>query len=171
MAKISELNDATSLTGTELIPIVQNGITKKVTANDFFNNGNIVASGQYNPNVTHVSGMGITYASRMNYIRIGRFVNVTGSCLYELTTAPVDAPYFRLDLPIASNYADTNDISGVATFTYFQDMGAGYKIFYGALVQPCDISGTLELQITLPENLKSDVSGFELSYSFQYKIN
>ena len=49
-------------------------------------------------------------------------------------------------------------------------MDSGYKIFYGALVQPCDISGTLELQITLPENLKSNVSGFELSYSFLLHI-
>lgn len=64
--KISELDDAGAITGSEFVPIVQNGVTVKTTASEFsgggslqsaFNGGNTISM-----DGTHASGIDITRA-------------------------------------------------------------------------------------------------------------
>lgn len=87
--KISQLTAATALAGTEVLPVVQGGTTKKATVDqilapaagkgiDFSANGGDVLNqydeGSWVPTITASSGTITSYTSSARYTRVGRMV-------------------------------------------------------------------------------------------------
>jgi hypothetical protein len=91
--KISQLTSATALAGTEVVPVVQGGSTKKATIDqilspaagkgiDFSANGGDVLNqydkGVWTPTILGDSGSGVAYVTQSGrYIKIGQLVYVT----------------------------------------------------------------------------------------------
>lgn len=87
--KISQLTSATALAGTEVVPVVQGGTTKKATIDqilapaagkgiDFTANGGDVLNqydeGYWTPTITASAGTITSYTSSARYTRVGRLV-------------------------------------------------------------------------------------------------
>lgn len=92
--KISQLSSATALAGTEVVPVVQGGATKKATIDqilspaagkgiDFSANGGDVLTqydeGNWTPVATAQVGTITSYTSSGTYTRIGRQVTLMGT--------------------------------------------------------------------------------------------
>lgn len=79
-----------------------------------------VAAGTYTPTFTEVangSHFSVSAAGAFNYIRLGNMVLVTGRITANVTTAN-SVCQFRFDLPVASNLANSYELSGTAVLTY-----------------------------------------------------
>jgi hypothetical protein len=85
--KISQLTAATTpLAGTEVLPIVQSGVTKKATVNDVRNGLASYEAGTWTPTIDQ-GATGITYNSQLgSYVKIGRMVFLKCSINANFTT-------------------------------------------------------------------------------------
>ena len=171
MAKISALPTASALTGSELIPVVQNGITKKTTANDIFTNGLLIESGEYNPNILAQNNVSLPVGIVTKYTRFGEIVTMSGWGLYTITDAPLSNPEFRIDLPIASTYNNEQDVIGVFSFQYFQDFDSGYQFGFTGMITAMQSLGVTIASFMFPENMRGNITEAYLSFTLQYKIN
>jgi hypothetical protein len=116
---IPELPEGGTLTGAEQFEMVQDGVSRRTTAQEVADLavGIIpdIESGQWNPTPTNVSGSPTVSVLAGNYSRVGG----VGTCslFLEVTqgTAESDCE-FRLDLPIASNFANVKDAFGIIAY-------------------------------------------------------
>lgn len=91
--KISALPAATTpLAGTEVIPIVQSGVTKKVSID------NLTTDGTWTPSDQSGAGLTLIFPAG-NYTKIGRLVFVTFQFTYPATA---DGTVARIALPFAA---------------------------------------------------------------------
>lgn len=159
--KISQLSAATSLAGTEVVPVVQGGSTKKATIDqilapasgkgiDFAAAGGdiltIYDEGTWTPN----QGPGLTvvgaFSSNGTYTRIGRFVFVSGSVI-GATSIAVSAIG-----QICSNLPFTKAGPSVATGTAFASTLSSKSLLAvgGAIVYSLDaISGGTSISFAM----------------------
>lgn len=153
--KISQLSAATALAGTEVVPVVQSGSTKKATINQILKpaagNGidysantpaagmtsqllNLYEEGTYSPTITFSGGGSITLNASLktlSYTRVGRLVTVTGYLLVSSVSSPTG--YLILTLPFSSKANDA--------FSY-----SGSLLVSGAVSVPANGFGLLGLQ-------------------------
>jgi hypothetical protein len=129
--KISQLSSATALAGTEVVPVVQGGSTKKATIDQILSPASgkginfsaaggdtltIYDEGTYTAVLTPQTSGTIPVNSNFDtlaYTRIGRQVTVTGQIQTFNPVSPVGA-FFTLNLPFA--VADLPEISGRGGF-------------------------------------------------------
>lgn len=132
--KISQLSSATALAGTEVVPVVQDGSTKKATIDQILspaagkginfsaNGGDVLTQydeGTWTP--TDASGAGLTFASATGkYTRIGRQVTYFAWVTYPTTASGAAAVIGGLPFVAAS----TNDGHGVTSYN-----SAGFQMF------------------------------------------
>lgn len=120
--KISALPAATALAGTEVVPVVQSGLTKKATIDqilspaagkgiDFSANShaagmtsellNWYEEGNYTPTVAATTGSITSYTATAYYTRIGRQVTVTS--FVTITNAGTGAGTLTITLPFTAS--------------------------------------------------------------------
>lgn len=115
--KISQLSAATALAGTEVVPVVQGGSTKKATIDqilapasgkgiDFSAAGGdtltIYDEGTWTP--TDASGAGLTFTTTYaKYIRVGKVVTVNMFITFPSTASAAQANIGGLPFNVASN--------------------------------------------------------------------
>ena len=75
--------------------------------------GAVIASGEWTPTATAVANLDSITAEKCRYQRIGSIVFVSGTVVIDTTGNNVTQ--FRLTLPIASNFANSQDASGTAS--------------------------------------------------------
>lgn len=127
--KISQLSSATALAGTEVVPVVQGGSTKKATIDQILAPASgkgvnfaaaggdtltIYDEGTYTPSLTNVNGIvSLANGAKALYTKVGNVVtvNVTFTCSSVSTGG-----YFTFSLPFAIKTAAI----GVSVF------GSGY---------------------------------------------
>ena len=132
--KISQLSSATALDGTEVVPVVQGGATKKATIDqilapaagkgiDFSANGGDVLTqydeGTFTCGMTASSSGTITLNNSYKtgrYTRIGRQVTVCGFLVVDSVSSPVGAAFIT-GLPFTNGTADSNLSSGTVYAT------------------------------------------------------
>ncbi len=118
--------------------------------------GAVIASAEYAATATAVTNLDSAVAGKVRYQRIGSIVFVSG-----IVTIDVTAPgniVFRLSLPVASNFASTQDASGTAGM---EITGAGFaslRINADATNDALYFSG------------KADSGPFDLAFSAAYTI-
>lgn len=110
--KISQLSSATALAGTEVVPVVQGGSTKKATIDQILSPASgkginfsaaggdtltIYDEGSWTPTVTASSGTLTTVSATGNYTRIGR--QVTANIQVTLTNAGTASGALNATLP------------------------------------------------------------------------
>lgn len=121
-AKISQLTSATALAGTEVVPVVQGGSTKKATIDQILtpaagkginfsaNTGNPGATkelldwyeeGTYTPTVAATTGSITSYTATAFYTRIGRQVTLTS--FVTITNAGTGAATLTISLPFTAS--------------------------------------------------------------------
>lgn len=76
--------------------------------------GPIIASGEWTPTATAVANLDSITVGKCRYHRIGSIVFVSGTVVIDTTAN--DSTQFRLTLPIASNFANSQDASGTVSF-------------------------------------------------------
>lgn len=168
--KISQLNSATALAGSEVTPVVQGGVTKKATIDqilapaagkgiDFSANGGDILT-QYDEGtwaIADISGAGLTLTvDHAKYTRVGNLVTVNVYVTYPVTA---DASNALLSLP-----------SGLSAAKY--DIGtAGTS--NGAAAYALTVGGTnaMTLRATnLATLTNAALSGADVLISFTYMV-
>lgn len=76
--------------------------------------GAVIASGEWTPTATAVENLDSITVGKCRYQRIGSIVFVSGTVVIDTTAN--DQTRFRLTLPIASNFANSQDASGTVSF-------------------------------------------------------
>lgn len=76
--------------------------------------GLILASGEWTPTATAVANLDSITVGKCRYQRIGSIVFVSGTVVIDTTAN--NPTQFRLTLPIASNFANSQDASGTVSF-------------------------------------------------------
>ena len=76
--------------------------------------GAVIASGEWTPTATAVDNLDSITAGKCRYQRIGSIVFVSGTVVIDTTAN--NPTRFRLTLPIASNFANSQDASGTVSF-------------------------------------------------------
>jgi hypothetical protein len=105
--KISELTAATAKTGTELIPIIQGGANKSITANVLFSGLYDIANG--NIKVTPVATVGFTAivatesasagnVNGVNYVYLATFITATGETIPLAASNAISVTNKQVDL-------------------------------------------------------------------------
>lgn len=125
--KISELTSATTLTGTETLPVVQGGVTKSVAVND------LMVYGTWNPTIYGGTTAGTyTYDSTgktCSYTKMGRLVTLFADIGF--TAASGGSGFLTIgNLPyVISNDAtfDRRAAGGECSFTNFDLTNANAK--------------------------------------------
>jgi hypothetical protein len=72
-------------------------------------------SGTYTPTLTHVLNIGTSTAYQCQYMRVGNVVNVSGAISISPTASGTDTE-IGISLPIASNFAVSENLSGTGGF-------------------------------------------------------
>jgi hypothetical protein len=72
-----------------------------------------LASGTYTPTPTNATNISASTAHSAQYLRVGSVVTVSGKVDIDATAA--GSAVLRLSLPIASNFANTNECAGTAS--------------------------------------------------------
>ena len=172
--KISQLSAATALAGTEVVPVVQGGSTKKATIDQILAPAsgkgiNFAAAGgdtltMYDEGTwTPVdgSGAGLTFTAGTAgvYTRIGRVVFVSGSVRYPLTVIASSAVISGLPFPMAASPDGaqggmTTNYSSFATPLVFKPNNGSSDAVVRALA-----GGAQQTNATLSGN-RFDFSGF-----------
>lgn len=123
--KISELTAASSLTGTELVEIVQSSTSKRTTAQAIANLASGGSSGTYTPTLTNVSNITASGNYVCQWLRAGNVVTVSGRLDVTPTTSGAGFQ-LRFTLPIASNLANMQEAAGTAAGTSANALAAIY---------------------------------------------
>lgn len=113
MTKISELAAASALSGTELVPVVQGGVTERTTAQDI---ADLAQSGtpvfaDYTPTLTQSAAVAKTSSSR--YCEIGKLVMV----------------WVRLDVTATGTASNTITVSLPVTAAW-SNKSVGHGLFF-----------------------------------------
>lgn len=129
--KISQLSSATALAGTEVVPVVQGGSTKKATIDQILAPASgkginfsaaggdtltMYDEGTYTATLTPETSGTIPLNSNFDtlaYTRVGRVVHVQGQIQIFNPSSPVGS-YFKLSLPF--NTASLSELSGRGGF-------------------------------------------------------
>lgn len=82
-----------------------------------------ITSGTYTPTLTTVTNMDAATAYSCQYMRVGSVVTVSGRVDFDPTAAGL--ALLRISLPIASNFANSNECAGTAFSTAAAGQGAG----------------------------------------------
>lgn len=95
---------------------IHNGTAPTGSANQY------IASGTYSPTISNTSGVAASTTRVCQWMRVGNVVTVSGSVEIDPSAATVT---FELSLPVASNFAATNQLGGILVFNYGppQDFG------------------------------------------------
>lgn len=128
--KISQLSSATALAGTEVVPVVQGGSTKKATIDQILSPASgkginfsaaggdtltIYDEGTFTPSLVPGTSGSITLTTAAGkYTRIGRQVTVTGICEVASVSSPVGTLLLQ-GLPFA-NSADASSRAAAAIY-------------------------------------------------------
>lgn len=72
----------------------------------------LVASGTYTPTLTNGGNITSSSPGKCNYTRVGNIVNVYGYIQVTATTAGGIGTSIEISLPISSNFADSDELSG-----------------------------------------------------------
>lgn len=145
--KISQLSAATALAGTEVVPVVQGGSTKKATIDqilapaagkgiDFTANGgnllNQYDEGTWTP--VDASGAGLTLSGASGFFtRIGRFVTVSGQWTMPSNADPSNLAIGGLPFTVGANSVGTQLSSyAIAGEMSLLPVGTSSIFFYGA---------------------------------------
>lgn len=193
--KISALTAATTpLAGTEVVPLVQSGTTKKVSVSDLtagrsvpvasavFSNTvlagatsqtlNWYEEGVYTATITPGSSGSVTLKSAedlCSYVRIGRMVTVTGHCGVLSVSSPTG--YFGISLPYAIGNLSENAARGAGAVTVYPTASASPANFVSIAIE-----GETDLRVYLAsgttisggaEELQADSNVF---FTFTYFV-
>jgi hypothetical protein len=128
--KVSELTVVTSVNTTDVLPLVQSGSTKRVTADVLFNNvpGNLKYAGVLAQSITPevVTSGAVNVTSNMSHLSNSTGVDVT-------LTLPAGTPWMEKTLVAtvltSNNVIVTLDGEGFTTLT-FNDVGDTAKLLY-----------------------------------------
>lgn len=71
----------------------------------------VLASGTYTPTITGTSNVDSTTSYAWQYLRVGSVVTASGRVNINATTA-TSLTTFRISLPVASNFANDNELAG-----------------------------------------------------------
>lgn len=85
--------------------------TSSGLVNPYIEGSGVVYSGTYTPTIATVSNISATTSRLCNYVRIGKYIQVSGSVDIDPTSATT-LTEFRLTLPISSNLANDFDLAG-----------------------------------------------------------
>ena len=120
--KISSLPTATALTGTETVPVVQNGITSKATVTQLFTSPTITSStiSGFKESTTDIGTVTTTYQlSITSSTLLIATLTASQACVFAMPLSPLAGQSFTLLLNQASGG------SGSATFTGVKWSSAG----------------------------------------------
>lgn len=145
--KISQLSAATALAGTEVVPVVQSGTTKKATIDQILAPASgkginfsaaggdtltMYDEGTWTPTLTPSTSGSITLGASFNtaaYTRVGRCVTVTGQIIVDSVSSPVGS-VVTMTLPFAVSASSEREMRfsgamatgafGVFTSTMFE---------------------------------------------------
>jgi hypothetical protein len=146
---ITQLTAATALAGTEVVPVVQSGTTKKATVSqilapaagggiDFSANGGDVLSqydeGTWTP--ADFSGAGLTFTAAGSYTRIGRTVLFSAEITYPVTANAAWAainglPFARSAGAVGGGVTLAAGVSAGYTFPLLSGATGGYLFKIG----------------------------------------
>lgn len=156
--KISQLSSATALAGTEVVPVVQGGSTKKATIDQILSPASgkginfsaaggdtltIYDEGTWTPTLTSAGGNFTTIAygdQQGRYTRIGRMVKVQGNLFTSgaITAGSASGQVYIAGLPFTAGYADVGNI-------WFNPDTANYNMPLALATGALVISATLRL--------------------------
>jgi hypothetical protein len=114
-----------------------------------------LASGTYTPTLTSVANLDATAAYVCQYLRVGSVVTVSGRIDVDPTAATTTQ--VGISLPIASNFANTNECGGVAFCLGVAGQGA------------CIYADAANDRVTM-EWITADTSARGMFFSFTYRI-
>jgi hypothetical protein len=173
--KISQLSSATALAGTEVVPVVQGGVTKKATIDqilapaagkgiDFTANGGDVLKdydeGTWSPTAADFVNLTAATVSKATFTKIGRQITMQLKGTMAVT-APLTVTSMSLTLP--ENQGDLDDPAlGIAQFDY-TGVGActdytgstGNTIYVFFPANQVSGSGTRGFQVSMTYNAAS----------------
>jgi len=173
--KISQLSSATALAGTEVVPVVQGGSTKKATIDQILAPASgkginfaaaggdtlkIYDEGTFTPTISSASGVITTVAASGKYTKVGTLVQVTFQ--FGMTT---DASVGTSNLTISGlPFSATSPQGGQMVLSNYSDGDLGTGGANG-LVQ---INGTTATHVNRTVNISSRASTFYWWYSATY---
>lgn len=109
--KITQLTKVTSLSDSDLFVVsIDVGTSPKTRAIEKSNAIPLVSSGRWTPTLTNTTNVAASTAHLCQYIRIGDEVLVSG--VVEIDPTSAVATVLKMSLPIASDFQDTEDVSG-----------------------------------------------------------
>jgi hypothetical protein len=117
---------ATSGIDSNLLTIAANGATNLPGIHNV-GSGNIT-SGTYSPTITNTTNVSASTNNGAQYMRVGNVVTVSGTMDVTITTAAGTATDIGISLPIASNFANGNQASGIVSVS--SSSGTGYSSGY-----------------------------------------
>lgn len=108
-----------SVLGAGLVTVTQN-------ANDVTVAVPNVTSGTYTPTLTNVSGVSSSSVSPAQWLRVGNTVTVSGQITVDPTGAGGTSVSIGLSLPVASNFANANELAGTGVSPALASQCAGF---------------------------------------------
>lgn len=115
-----------------------------------------VTSGTYTPTLTNVTNVAASTAYACQYMRVGAVVHVSGRVDVD-PTLTATATRVDLSLPIASDFANSNECAGTAFCSAVAGMGAA---IYGSVA---DNRAVLEF-------VSGDVANRDMHFTFTYRV-